>query len=112
MTPNPIERDALQKAIYQAACAVIYERAMCSTEGEITTAAEYISNRAIEALTTPSPAVLGLVEAARAVIPRGVCLSNANVRDSEEVPLIATLGELRALADALQPFTDAQEVGR
>lgn len=49
-------------------------------------------------------AVTGLVVAGQAMLPKGVCLGNTNVSDSTEVPLLATMGELRAFAAALAAF--------
>jgi hypothetical protein len=46
-----------------------------------------------------------LLAAAKALVPANVELNNPNVPDSEEVPLIATMGELRALVAAIVDCT-------
>jgi hypothetical protein len=48
------------------------------------------------------PAVVpDLVKAAKGMLPRNMCLTNANIPDNTIVPLEASMGELRALAAIL-----------
>jgi hypothetical protein len=42
-----------------------------------------------------------LIEAARACVPVGICLTNPNVPEDTIVPIGAAYGELRALVEAL-----------
>lgn len=46
-------------------------------------------------------AVAELIEKGEAMLPRNLCLDNTNVSDSVKIPLLATMGELRAFASAL-----------
>ncbi|HEY3434271.1 MAG TPA: hypothetical protein VGK41_01325 [Solirubrobacterales bacterium] len=39
-----------------------------------------------------------LIAGSKAMLPANLCLSNENVPDSERIPLLATMGELRAFA--------------
>lgn len=60
--------------------------------------------------THPAPDdVARLVESANRMIPTDVCLGNWNVPGATEVPLLATVSELRAMKSALAPFTAAQQ---
>ena len=54
-----------------------------------------------ESLIDVRAAVAELIERGAVMLPHGVCLTNPNVPDSLEVPLLATMGELRAFAAAL-----------
>ena len=51
-----------------------------------------------------------LRQAVQAMMLRNVCLTNTNVPDSVEVPLLATMGELRALSAALASDTGERGV--
>lgn len=46
-------------------------------------------------------AVAELIEKGEAMLPRNLCLGNSNISDSVKIPLVATMGELRAFASAL-----------
>lgn len=52
-------------------------------------------------------AVAELVVKGAALLPTNLCLDNTNIPDSTEIPLVATMGELRAFRAALAKFGGA-----
>lgn len=59
----------------------------------------------------PDPAWAALHEAAKAMLPKNLALHNPNVGDDLVVPMDVTLGELRALSQALLAVEDLIETG-